>query len=56
MGKIIATSIVQGGAGFPFLAPELYQHISGSQIENISTDFSHIPDPDTLQVAKQVRR
>ena len=36
--------LVQGGSGIPFLAPSLYEYISGKSLCNIEADIHEIPD------------
>lgn len=51
---MLATSIVQGGPGFPVLLPALYNYIvSGKYIGEVADD-SDVPDPVIRQLLKMV--
>ena len=43
-------SIVQGGSGFPFLAPPVYSYLSTGKCNNIDWQLEDVPDP-TLKFA-----
>ena len=44
VGQLMAMSLVQGGSGFPFLAPPVYKYLCGQNIEDILVTFEDISD------------
>ena len=40
----MAMSLVQGGSGFPFLAPPVYKYLCGQNIADISVTLEDISD------------
>lgn len=54
IGKMVATSILQGGPGFPVLLPAAYNYIvTGKYVGQISND-SEVPDPLIRQLLNQI--
>ena len=53
IGKLIATSIFQGGPGFPVLLPCAYQYISSGECK-VHVDEMDIPDPVTRNLLQAV--
>ena len=45
IGCLMATSIVQGGSGFPFLCKCVFEYLSGQDV-NATVDYTVIPDSD----------
>ena len=56
VGKLIATSILQGGDGFPVVLPALYDYISMGTYSADSLDTSMVPDPLVKNLLQQVRQ
>ena len=52
LGKLVATSIIQGGPGFPVLSPAAYNYLSSGKFID---QFSAIPDPLISSLLDQVR-
>lgn len=50
----MATSLVQGGSGYPFLAPPMYQYLCGANISTIKVTIPDVPDIEVKQLLKQV--
>ena len=44
LGKFVAMSVTQGGGGFPFLAPPVYEYITTGKYTNIAVSTTDIPD------------
>ena len=50
----MGTSFAQGGSGYPFFAPSVFEYFSGKDLCSISARREEIPDPEaekTLQKA-----
>ena len=43
---LMGISIVQGGSGYPFLAPSTFSYLSGTDLCSIIVGRSEIPDPE----------
>lgn len=56
MGILIATSIVQGGPGFPVLAPHIYEYITTGDYLNASAGITirDFPDPEVRHLLAEV--
>ncbi len=52
---MIATSIVQGGPGFPVLHPVVYKYITTGEYLGLVVDDSDVPDPFIKQLLDQVK-
>ena len=53
IGKLVATSIIQGGPGFPVLLPAVYNYIcTGEYVDQIA----EVPIPDVNRVLDQVSK
>ncbi len=50
---MIATSIVQGGPGFPVLHPVVYKYITTGEYLGLVVDDSDVPDPFIKQSSKK---
>ena len=46
VGVLVGMSIVQGGSGYPFFAPSVYEYIAGKDVCSIYPDVEEIPDID----------
>ena len=44
LGVIVGVSLVQGGSGYPFLAPSVYSYLCGQDISRIKVEVGEIPD------------
>ena len=47
-------SIIQGGSGYPFFAPSLYQYICGKDVCSISPELIEVPDLELRTVLEKV--
>lgn len=54
LGMLMAMSIVQGGSGFPFLAPPIFQYICGVEIRRISISNEDVPEYDVKKLIEDV--
>ena len=55
VGRYIGMSIIQGGSGFPFLAPPVFEYLVSGKCVGMEIEDQNIPD-ETLQfVAKKVQ-
>lgn len=52
LGKLVATSIIQGGRGFPVLLPAAYSYICK---EEYLGNLGETPDPLVSSLLEQVR-
>ena len=41
---LIGMSLIQGGSGYPFFAPAVYDYICGQEVCNIVPTIDEIPD------------
>ena len=42
----MGTSLAQGGSGYPFFAPSVFEYFSGKDLCSISVRREEIPDPE----------
>lgn len=54
LGQLVAISVVQAGAVYPFLSNATFQYICGKRTSEIEFEASDIPDPSTRELVKQV--
>ena len=54
IGVLIATSIAQGGSGFPYLYEGVYEYLCGKEPNSVSTTASVIPDYAARSVVEKV--
>lgn len=54
IGCLMATSIVQGGSGFPFLCKCVYEYLSGQDVDVTTVDYTVIPDSDIRAILDKV--
>lgn len=54
VGKLMATSVVQGGSGSPFLYKGLYSYITGKEPSDLEPDHRIIPDPEVEDFVDKV--
>lgn len=52
LGKLIATSVIQGGPGFPVMLPAAYYYIANKEYLSCLTD---VPDPLVADFLDHVR-
>ena len=55
LGQFVAMSIVQGGSGFPFLAPSVYEYFVTGKCTGITVDNGDIPDHMLKYIIEKVR-
>lgn len=48
-------SITQGGSGFPFMAPPVYEYISSGKYTDIECDIENISEPTLKFAVKKVK-
>ena len=51
---LMGISIVQGGSGYPFLAPSTFSYLSGTDLCSIIVGRSEIPDPEVEKTVQDV--
>ena len=54
IGILVGMSIVQGGSGYQFFAPSVYEYICGKDICELSPSVDEIPDYDVRQCVLKV--
>jgi hypothetical protein len=50
----MGVSISQGGSGYPFFAPCVYDYLCGKQIRELKVYVSEIPDEEVVSALKKV--
>lgn len=55
IGKLVATSILQGGCGLPVLHPVLYHYLTTGEYMGLITRDEDVPDLQVQQLLKEVR-
>ena len=55
LGQFVAMSIIQGGNGFPFLAPPVYEYFVTGKCTDIAVDNGDIPDHMLQIIIEKVR-
>jgi len=50
----MAMSLVQGGSGFPFLAPPMYDYLCGREISTIEVCMQDVPNLEVLSLLEKV--
>jgi hypothetical protein len=58
LGKMISHSLVQGGPGFPYLAPTIYWYLATGYLQVAITRAScaHVTDRDLIKYIEQVHK
>ena len=46
VGRLMAISLVQGGSGFPFVAPPVYQYLCGVEMPTI--ELQDVPNFEVI--------
>ena len=54
LGQLVAISVVQAGAVYPFLSNATFQYICGKRTSEIEFNVSDIPDASIRELVKQV--
>ena len=54
MGQLMAMSLLQQGSGFPYLAPPVYQYISGVEVSKIDVSVEDIPNVEFRSIIEKV--
>ena len=54
MGQLVAVSVVQAGATYPFLSNATFQYICGKRISEIELNASDIPDAEIRNLVEKV--
>ena len=50
----MAMSLVQGGSGFPYMAPPMYDYLCGVEIPSIKVAIDDVPSCEVRQLLQQV--
>ena len=51
----MATSLAQGGSGFPYLYKGVYEYLTGKAPKNVTVDYTAIPDYNVRVVVGKVK-
>ena len=54
LGQFTAVCAIQGGSGFPFFAPEVYNYLTTGQYTDLQMPDDVIPDPEIRNLVFQV--
>ena len=54
VGILVGMSIVQGGSGYPFFAPSVYDYITGKDVCSIYPSIEEVPDLDVRDCVLKV--
>ena len=54
MGQLMAMSLLQQGSGFPYLAPPIYQYISGAELSEIDVSVEDVPSFELRNIIEKV--
>ena len=54
VGKLMAMSLIQGGSGFPYLAPPMYDYLCGKDAISIEVSAEDVPSIDVTQLLQKV--
>ena len=52
---LIGVSLMQGGSGYPFFAPSVYDYICGIDVCSITVGPDEIPNPDITEMLQKVK-
>ena len=52
VGRLMAISLVQGGSGFPFFAPPVYQYLCGVEMPTI--ELQDVPNFEVISLLEKV--
>ena len=55
MGQYCGMSAVQGGPGFPFFSPVVFQYLTTGQCFDLKLTDDAIPDPEIRNLVSRVR-
>ena len=55
LGQFVAMSIIQGGSGFPFLAPPVYEYFVMGKCTDVTVENDDIPDHMVKYIVGKVR-
>jgi len=50
----MATSIAQGGSGFPYIHKGVYEYLTGKDPNNLTLDYTAIPDYEVRVIVGKV--
>ena len=54
IGQLMAMSLLQQGSGFPYLAPSVYQYISGVSIPSIDVSIEDVSNFELRSIIDKV--
>lgn len=55
IGQLMAMSLLQQGSGFSYLAPPVYQYISGVELSMIDVSIEDVPSFELRSIIEKVR-
>ena len=47
-------SLINGGSGYPFLSPPIYQYIAGTPLQDVTASIQHVPTQNVKAVLDKV--
>ena len=54
IGILMAVSLVQGGSGYPFFAPAIFEYLAGTDICAITPSLQDVPSAEVQQLIAEV--
>ena len=51
---LIGCSIINGGSGYPFFTPSMYQYIAGTPLQNVTASIDYVPSLDVKDFLTKV--
>ena len=54
VGNLVAMSLLQGGSGFPYLAPPMYDYLCGEDASSIKVSAEDVPNVDVTLLLQKV--
>ena len=55
VGNLMAMSLLQGGSGFPYLAPPMYDYLCGENASSIKVSAEDVPNVDVTLLLQKVQ-
>ena len=55
IGQLMSMSLLQGGSGFPYLAPPIYQYFSGVEIFALNVSMEDVASFELRSIIEEVR-
>ena len=55
IGQLMSMNLLQGGSGFPYLAPPVYQYISGVELSALDVSVEDVANFELQSMIKEVQ-